>query len=366
MIKKKTIIVVSDSLGHGGLQKMASFVAGSCLNSFNKVYLVALSQSETKQDIEDSIIVKKLNYIRTNSHVKNVINMLKTSLELRNLIKSINPDIICSMGTIALFVTIIAKLFTKIKLVGSERNSPVYYSGLWKILNTFMFKLCDGLIFQTKEAMEYHGEIIASKSFVIPNPYIRRGMQLDAFKGERDKVITTAAARFEYKKGIDILINAFAEINRKHPQYRLVIYGQGGLYDDYVIQTKKLGIDKYVDFPGMTSDVATAVHKSSVFVLPSRFEGIPNVLMEVMGGGVPTVSTDCHPGGPRLLTNNGRYGILVPVENVDAMVTAICYLIENQVISEKLGQDGKNYIHTFSKENISKMWVEYFRKIMSN
>ncbi|KUP05094.1 hypothetical protein Q73_13495 [Bacillus coahuilensis m2-6] len=213
-----------------------------------------------------------------------------------------------------------------------------------------MFKLCDGLVFQTKDAMDYHGKLIAQKSTVIPNPYIRKGKPLDIYTGEREKVIATAAARFEHKKGIDILISAFFEVHKKHPDYRLVIFGAGHLYNQYIEQIKKLKIADKVDFPGLVSDVAMAVHKSKVFVLPSRFEGVPNVLMEVMGAGVPTIASDCHPGGPRLLTDNGRSGILVPVEDVSSMAKAICRIIEDEKLEKQLSRDGMNHIQSFSKE----------------
>ncbi|KUP05095.1 hypothetical protein Q73_13500 [Bacillus coahuilensis m2-6] len=92
---------------------MASFVAEASLNSFDKVYLIALSPAEIKQQIHQTVVVKKLNYYRTNSHLKNTMIMFKTAMELRKIVKDINPDIICSLGTITLFVSQIAALFKK-------------------------------------------------------------------------------------------------------------------------------------------------------------------------------------------------------------------------------------------------------------
>lgn len=364
MLRKKTLLVLSDSLGQGGLQKMAAFVAKSSITHFEKVYLVGLSNEETKQQLDDLITVKKLNYNRTKNHFSNTLQMFKTAHELRLALIDIEPDIVCALGSVPLFIGRIASLNMHIKIIGSERNSPIYYSKVWRLVNRLLFELSDGVVFQTEGAMMCHKKKIREKSVIIPNPYISKGEQLQSYIGEREKTITAAAARFEYKKGFDVLIKAFNSVIRLHPDYKLIIYGKGDLLEDYKLIVKELDLGKSVFFPGITENVANEVHKSSLFVLPSRFEGIPNVLMEVMGAGVPVVASNCHPGGPKLLTDSGRCGLLVPVDDESAMGEAIIRLIQDKELARQLSKEAAERMKQFSEKNIKSMWNNYFSKII--
>lgn len=90
-----------------------------------------------------------------------------------------------------------------------------------------------------------------------------------------------------------------------------------------------------VFLPGYSSEVITNVNKSSLFVLSSDFEGMPNALMEAMAMGVPSISTDCGGGGAKFLIENEKNGLLVPIGDVDALASAMDRVLSDRAFSEK-------------------------------
>ncbi|GAA0310756.1 glycosyltransferase involved in cell wall biosynthesis [Gracilibacillus halotolerans] len=362
----RSIVFVVNNLGYGGAQKMIAFVAKSCTTLFDKVYLISLSPQETLIEVNKQISIRKLNY-RTGRSVREKLNYkIEVIKKLREEIEHIEPVLVCAFGADALFISRLATIFKKIKLVGSERNAPESYSKIWKIINKINFSFCHGLVFQTNQAMRFYGKKILDKSTVIPNPYLDVNEYQKPFDGKREKLITTAAASFEYRKGIDVLIKAFAKINEKYPDYLLVIYGEGPLLNEYKKLIKTLNIEKYVVFPGTVKNVSKEVYNSSVFVLPSRNEGIPNVLIEVMGVGVPVLATNCPPGGPAYLTDNGRRGILVDVDDIEGMANGIAEIIQDENLSKKLSDRATEILDVLDPQKIAEKWKDYFYFIIKD
>lgn len=364
-MKKKVAFIISH-LGHGGHQKMMSFVAESCVKHFEEVHMIEIFNSEVKVPLDESVILHNIYEGTENNNtkigkIKSARNILSTAKELRKKLKDIDPDIICAFGIKDILLSVISSFFLKIRIVGSERRSPESYNWRVKLLTKVFYRYCDGMVFQLENAKDFFSNSIKKKSMVIPNPYKSNKEHIQYDVNKRNKTITTAAARFEPQKGIDTLIKAFNLVHEKHNDYNLIIFGSGRLIDEYRSLVSSLDLNEYVQFPGLVKNVAETVLDSAVFVLPSRLEGIPNVLMEVLGAGVPVVATDCPPGGPRLLTNNGNRGILVEVDDSRKMATAICRIIEDKKLAEKLSVKGPEVIEEFGESKIANLWVDFFQ-----
>lgn len=133
--------------------------------------------------------------------------------------------------------------------------------------------------------------------------------------------VIVAAGRLEPQKDFATLIAAFASL-RKSRDARLMILGTGWMKESLAEQAKSLGIEADLAFIGWVADPASYIARADLFVLSSRFEGLPGVLIEALACGCPIVSTDC-PSGPREILEDGRYGSLVPVGDVEALAVAI-------------------------------------------
>jgi glycosyltransferase involved in cell wall biosynthesis len=130
------------------------------------------------------------------------------------------------------------------------------------------------------------------------------------------------AGRLVHQKGFDILIRAFSLIAADMPKLRLVIAGEGSDAQQLRQLALTLGLECRVLFLGNVGNLSVLMRNAEVFVLSSRYEGFPNVLLEALASGLPVVSTDC-PSGPREILGDGEFGLLVPCENPQALADAL-------------------------------------------
>lgn len=133
--------------------------------------------------------------------------------------------------------------------------------------------------------------------------------------------VVLAVGRLVEQKGFDLLLKAFAAARERVP-CRLVLLGEGPERVALTTQVDQLGIAQDVSMPGFAENPFPFMARCGVFVLSSRWEGLPNVLIQAMAVGAPAVATDC-PSGPREVLDGGRHGALVPMDDVDAMARAI-------------------------------------------
>jgi glycosyltransferase involved in cell wall biosynthesis len=166
---------------------------------------------------------------------------------------------------------------------------------------------------------------------VIPNPVIAAGAPAIP-PGSRphgnERPVLLAAGRLVHQKGFDVLIRAFA-ILRRERDARLVIAGDGPDLDALQRLAHAEGCADDVEFSGYVEDLAEPMRHASAFVLPSRWEGLPGVLIEALATGTPVIATDC-PGGSREILESGRWGELVPVDDPAALAAAMARTLESQ------------------------------------
>ena len=133
--------------------------------------------------------------------------------------------------------------------------------------------------------------------------------------------IVLAAGRLHRQKGFDILLDAFA-VARAEVDCRLVILGEGSERAALLAAAERLGLAYDIDMPGFSDNPFPLMRHAGAFVLSSRWEGFPNARVEAMACGAPVIATDC-PSGPREILGGGRYGMLVPPENPQALGQAL-------------------------------------------
>ena len=146
--------------------------------------------------------------------------------------------------------------------------------------------------------------------------------------------VILAAGRLTEQKDFATLIHAFASV-RANREARLVILGEGRLRDDLEQLACNLGIQADVYMPGFVENPFQYMARASVLVLSSEYEGLPGVLIQAMACGCPVVSTDC-PGGSREILEDGKYGALVPVGNIQEIAKAILAEVDDPTRKEIL------------------------------
>jgi glycosyltransferase involved in cell wall biosynthesis len=139
--------------------------------------------------------------------------------------------------------------------------------------------------------------------------------------------IVLAVGRLSEQKDHAILVRAFALLRKTRP-LRLMILGDGDKREALTRLANSLGLKDDVAIPGFVANPFPFMRRCAVFVLPSRFEGMPNSLIQALALGCPVVATDC-PSGPREILNDGAFGELVPVGDIGALAAAISEALDH-------------------------------------
>lgn len=171
---------------------------------------------------------------------------------------------------------------------------------------------------------------------VIYNPIVTPELQVKAqtplehpWFGPGESPVILAVGRLTAQKDYSTLIQAFAQVHMARPA-RLLILGEGEERARLEGLVEQLGVSPDVSLPGFIPNPYPFMARAAAFVLSSKWEGLPGVLIEAMYCGAPLVATDC-PSGPREILLDGRYGRLVPVGDTNAMANAISEALENKI-----------------------------------
>lgn len=195
---------------------------------------------------------------------------------------------------------------------------------------------------------------------VIPDPLSFQSKELSPLS--RKRVISVG--RYAYQKGIDLLLQAWAKVERQYPDWELAYYGQGER-QPFLRQAKELGLDLYrCHLNESTSDVQRELLDSSIFVLSSRFEGFGMVLVEAMACGLPIVSFNCK-SGPNEIISDGGNGYLVPVGDVEGLAGKISVLMASQDERARMGKKAFYQASKYDITEVSKQWVSLFDTLMT-
>jgi glycosyltransferase involved in cell wall biosynthesis len=174
--------------------------------------------------------------------------------------------------------------------------------------------------------------------------------------------IVIAAGRLFPQKGFDLLLPAFAEVVRHHPDWQLRIYGTGPKKDRLRAQIEELRLYNNVFLMGRTEHFDEELTKASVFVLSSRFEGLPMVMIEAMSHALPIVSFDC-PTGPGDVITDGADGVLVPPADVEALGGALVRVIGDRPLRERLGAQAAVTVRNYAPDAVMPQWEALFSEL---
>lgn len=341
----------------GGAERVLCELANN-LSKKNDVTLIASYQSETEYYICDQ--VKKI-YIDDRIENKSSIKQI---IRLRSIIQETKPDAVISFLPFPNFKMLIATIGLKTKKIISVRNDPnrEYPTSIMRHLAFLLYKLADGVVFQTKDAQDFFPEKIRNKSKVIMNQ-----VDNEFFKTSQiSEDYYVATGRLNKQKNYEMMISAFAKFVQRFPDEKLYIYGEGDERKSLEKLITQLNVEKNIFLKGTTSNIPDVLSHAKAFILTSDFEGMPNGLLEAMAVGLPCISTDCPAGGPKEIIETGINGLLIPIGNEKILYEKLVYMQSNDMDRKNYGYNAKIAANKFAPEKIFKLWEKYINEIICN
>jgi glycosyltransferase involved in cell wall biosynthesis len=333
----KRIAIFLPGLYDGGAERvMLNLAAGLIRHGYLVDLVLVQAEGPYMNEIPRGVRLVELN--------KKHLSSQRTVFSLPSLVGYIRrekPDAMLSALNFANVIAFLAKIISRVpfRLVISEQNTfsseiaqfPWYLRWILIFLMKLSYPKVDKITAVSEGVAEDLAQVLRidrEKISVIYNPVISPEIKLkkeeavdDAWFGNNNPPVVLATGRLTKQKGFDILIQAFAQV-RKQRLVHLLILGEGEDRQALLNLIRELDIEQDVRLPGFVKNPYPYMANASLFVLSSRFEGLPTVLVEALYCGTRLVATDC-PSGPREILKNGLYGQLVPVDNVESLQQAI-------------------------------------------
>ncbi|MDR6843773.1 glycosyltransferase family 4 protein [Flavobacterium granuli] len=287
---------------------------------------------------------------------------------LKSKIESIQPDVIivCDNGLKAYTIPFV--LSDVIPIIFECHGSK--YIEEKQLKSDFILKFKSSLKYKFKDfgankfsklvalSNESLNEWNVENGLVISNPtWIKSDNRADL---KSKKVI--AVARNSYEKGLDRLLVIWQKVSVKYPDWTLDIYGES--VTNLKKEVLELGMESNVNLSEPEKNISEKYLASSVYVMTSRSEGFPMVLLEAMASGLPCVAYDC-PTGPRAIIEEGENGFLIEDGNVDLFVQKLELLIEDENLRIKMGQNAQESVKKYDLDSIMQQWKSLFETLVN-
>lgn len=384
---KKRILFILPTLSKGGQERIVSRLSFALDDSIYEKHLVLFYKDRIDYPFKGKIISLDIPLPSSSPFkiYRKIFNLFFRIFNLRKIKKQLKPDFAISFGPEANIVNVFSNFGLKnVKTIVSVRviesvhfqKYPFFLRWYYYFIMKIVYKLAKIIVPNSRAIADdliknFH--VQKEKILVINNFYNLEEIEklskepMGEFENLflKNKVIITAG-RLELQKDHQSLIRAFQNVKEKFKDTILVILGEGELEKRLKKLVEDLNLKNSVFFLGFQKNPFKFFKNSQIFILPSLYEGFPNVLVEAMTCGLPVIATDCPGGNKEILDPNssefvrhchfGKFGILVPPKNPEEIFKAVSLLLDNEKLRKEYSEKAKERTKDFSVDKIISQW----------
>ena len=362
------ILFFLNGLTTGGAERVAVHLCNHWATAGHRVTIATLKSTESDHFIlHPSIQRVVLGHNRPSRTFFHAVagNFLRLRA-LRRCLYQLRPDIAISMMTTANCLLAMAPFNGQ--RIGSERlHPPAQELGWgWRVVRKLTYRKLDMVVAQTQETTSWIKKNLPTNRvatianpIVLPLPDTEPIVPVSDFADKQHKIVL-AVGRLVPQKGFDRLIRSFAMAQINHPNWNLVILGEGPKRQSLEQIAGDADLLSHVFLPGRAGNLKDWYRRADIFALTSRFEGFPNALLEAMAHETAVISTDC-PTGPSDLIDHEKTGLLVPMDNPQQFTEGLEKLMGDADLRDRLSSSARQSVTRYDISDIARQWQACFQ-----
>ncbi len=352
------IIISVGSLEKGGAERVIANLSRDLADQGHSVEILLYYDRNILYTIDDRVKVT------VDEKFIGKANPIKHMLWRRKYVKKSGADVFISFLAPFNMMNIAALLGLKIPIIVADRNDPrkIPQNPILRVARNILYTIADGVVLQNERNREYFSKRIKRKSKVIYNSMDIGEYQGIAQKTEKQKKIVFVGRVIKQKRP-EMLVSAFATIEKEFPDYSLVFYGDGDMRGQTAEQAADLGLAGRVELAGAVGNVFECIKDAELFVLCSDFEGMPNALLEAMCMGLAVIST--RVSGATDVIKDGENGLLIDCDNTEMLADAMHKMLSDDELRRTCAMNAVKISKLLDKNKITAEWLDYINIICS-
>lgn len=364
------LLLIINSLTTGGAEKNLVFLANQWAGDGYNVALCTFTAQNQNSNFTLHPQVRLLPLgkgTRRVGGIQKVLLLPRLIRALRSTIRDERPDIVVSFMDQANLLTLLSSTGLEVPVIVAERVYPEFSSlmtnsitplrPLVRIFREVVYQRASQIVVQTERAQHYFSRGLRSRISVISNPLSADSYLPVQHQNKSRQII--AVGRLTSQKRFDLLIDAFAELSPRYPEWSVQLFGAGELQQQLEAQARARNVSDKIIFRGVSAAIPEELSRSSVFVMTSDYEGFPGALCEAMATGLACLASDCLTG-PGELIEDGANGLLFPTGDLEILTQKLDSLLSDPGLRVRLGEAATRVRDTLNPAQILGQWRTLF------
>ena len=363
------LTMLISSLSRGGAERAMAVEADHWAAKGHHVTLVTFADPDPKDySVSESVHRIGLGLPAGGRHPWHVLRRSAARVRaLRAVLRSSRPDVVVSFMETPSVLAVLAAAGLRVPVVVMEHNDPTKHpiAPPWELMRRLTYPRAAAVVVLTERLRPWAARTARrAPVFVLPTPlWLQPGdVPNPAPHGSGRQLV--AVGRLVPQKGFDVLLDAFARVAPAHPDWSLLVLGDGPERPRLEAQAARLGLSGRVAMPGQVADPLPLLAGSDLFVMSSRYEGLPMALLEALACGLPAVSFDC-PTGPREVIRDGVDGVLVAAGDGAALSGALGRLMGDGAARAALAARAAEVQGRFGMDRVMDLWEDMFHQVLA-